>query len=535
MRLNILGKLCQRDRLKKLSEEYRGEKKRIVLCHGCFDILHPGHLRYLQFARKQGDVLFVSLTTDSAIVKADGTRPYVPQELRAESLAALEFVDHVVLSEAPTACDVIEQLKPDLYIKGKDCENSREPGFLLERDMVEAFGGKVIFSSGEVVFSSTTILDRFGGDFSVEEFGSGSPFWFSLCCQRWGVTLKGIDELLSNGAKKLKIAVIGDASFDRYFNCDAGQVSTEAPVLTVKPVDQIDYLAGATGIASHLNAQGVEVHAFFPAGNDRDSQQALQELDRLGIHSHTWHTRRNFPVRERYFVGDQMLLQVDRVEVQPIDSQIERGILKQLSELKSELDAVIFCDSGFGFLNAGFLSRLALKLRPEVKALTGSVSGPRKSLFSMQGFDLVVPTERDLRSVTGDFELDLPSVASNLIEKLNLKSVAVHLDQKGCVLFQPRQTDDNDRYASRPHSEYLPNLAQGVVDATGALEAFIAMSTIAFSCDGSPNLAAYLGASGAAYSMEHSGNVAASTMELLAWLERRPELVEDPPTASRLA
>src|SRR5690606_4404366 len=138
-----------------LGETCRAAGKTVVHCHGCFDIVHPGHVRYLRYAGQLGDVLVVSLTSDDAIEKGDGARPYVPQELRAESLAALEFVDHVVVADGPTAESVIRELRPSLYVKGKEYEGSKHPGFLAEQTLVEELGGRVMFSSGDVVFSST--------------------------------------------------------------------------------------------------------------------------------------------------------------------------------------------------------------------------------------------------------------------------------------------------------------------------------------------------------------------------------------------
>ena len=140
-------KVCTLEELIQIRSEARAAGKVVVQCHGCFDIVHPGHLRYLQFARQQGDALAVSLTGDDAIEKSDGTRPYVPQELRAESLAALEVVDHVAVVDGPTAEPVIEALRPAVYIKGKEYEGSDHPGFLAERRLVESLGGRVIFSS----------------------------------------------------------------------------------------------------------------------------------------------------------------------------------------------------------------------------------------------------------------------------------------------------------------------------------------------------------------------------------------------------
>ena len=122
----------------------------IVHCHGCFDIVHPGHVRYLEFARRQGDLLVVSLTGDSQVGKGD-QRPYIPEELRAENLAALEVVDLVYINPQPTAVDLLAELRPDIYVKGREYAGSLSPDFTAEREVIERHGGRVVFSSGDVV------------------------------------------------------------------------------------------------------------------------------------------------------------------------------------------------------------------------------------------------------------------------------------------------------------------------------------------------------------------------------------------------
>jgi len=141
-------------RLLEVVADARRRGKVVVQCHGCFDIVHPGHVRYLEFARRQGDLLIVTLTADAAISKSTAS-PYIPEELRAENVAALELVDYVYIDPSPTAESVLDALKPDIYVKGAEYETSNDPRFLRERAIVEANGGRVIFSSGETVFSST--------------------------------------------------------------------------------------------------------------------------------------------------------------------------------------------------------------------------------------------------------------------------------------------------------------------------------------------------------------------------------------------
>src|SRR6476661_8017543 len=126
-------KVCNLDQLLALRRAAATEGKTVVHCHGCFDIVHPGHIHHLQYARSLGDLLIVSVSADTHVNKGVN-RPLIPDDLRAASLAALECVDAVYLNPDPTAAELLEQLKPDVYVKGREYERSSDPRFLRERD-----------------------------------------------------------------------------------------------------------------------------------------------------------------------------------------------------------------------------------------------------------------------------------------------------------------------------------------------------------------------------------------------------------------
>ena len=132
-------KICSLDRLLALRADARAAGRRIVQCHGCFDIVHPGHIRHLQFARSLGDILLVSVSSDAHVNKGIN-RPLIPDDLRAGSLAALECVDWVYINPHPTAVDLLEQTRPDIYVKGREYERNRDPRFLAERETVHRHG-----------------------------------------------------------------------------------------------------------------------------------------------------------------------------------------------------------------------------------------------------------------------------------------------------------------------------------------------------------------------------------------------------------
>jgi len=243
VRFELAQKIVTLDRLEAAAGEHRDAGRSIVYCHGCFDVVHPGHVRYLQAAGTHGDVLVVSLTGDDAIEKSDGTRPYIPQEYRAENLAALAFVDHVVIADGPTAEPVIRKLKPDLYVKGSEYEHSDHPGLLAEKALVEASGGRVLFSSGGVVFSSTSILESLSPREGDPLFDDATRL--AANCRRWGVTLGSTRALIKAFAGK-KVVVLGDSLCDQYTFCESGDVADEAPMLTLTPTREEAYLGGGT-------------------------------------------------------------------------------------------------------------------------------------------------------------------------------------------------------------------------------------------------------------------------------------------------
>ena len=135
----------------------RADGRRIAFTNGVFDILHPGHLRYLQAARSHGDLLIVGLNSDASVRRNKGpSRPINPQDERAEVLAALACVDAVSIFDDDTPADLIRRVQPDVLVKGADWPADQ----IVGRDTVEARGGKVILEPVEQGYSTTSIVER---------------------------------------------------------------------------------------------------------------------------------------------------------------------------------------------------------------------------------------------------------------------------------------------------------------------------------------------------------------------------------------
>jgi rfaE bifunctional protein nucleotidyltransferase chain/domain len=148
------GLVLSLEQARALRDEAASQHERVVLTNGCFDVLHVGHVRYLEEARQQGDLLLVGLNDDQStrLVKGPG-RPYVPQEDRAEILAALECVDGVILFRERTAERLIRSLKPDVYVKGGNYSIDDLP----EARIVAEYGGR-LYLTAQVPDRSTSSL-----------------------------------------------------------------------------------------------------------------------------------------------------------------------------------------------------------------------------------------------------------------------------------------------------------------------------------------------------------------------------------------
>ena len=135
-------------------------QKKVILCHGVFDVVHPGHMRHLAYAKSKANILIASITSDRFIKKGI-YRPHIPQDLRALNLAAFEMVDYVMVDDHETPLDTLSELKPDYFAKGFEYTSTGlPPATQEESDIVESYGGEMIFTPGDVVYSSTKFLDQ---------------------------------------------------------------------------------------------------------------------------------------------------------------------------------------------------------------------------------------------------------------------------------------------------------------------------------------------------------------------------------------
>jgi len=513
----VADKIVNKEELLAQVAMARSAGQTIVHCHGCFDIVHPGHVRYLEFARRQGDLLVVSLTGDSQISKGD-QRPYIPEELRAENLAALELVDLVYLDPHPTAVELLAELRPDVYVKGREYEQNDQPDFVDERQIVESYGGRVVFSSGDVVFSSTQLIESLGEEAALENER------LKAICGRHGINRTSAQSLLASFARK-KVLIVGDVILDRYVLCDATDLASEAPMMSLTRLGERQYVGGAGIVARHVAGLGAKAYLLSAAADDESSRHAQKVLEDECVTTRLIPCRSRLPEKTRFLVDSSKLLRVEDGESQPLDSVAEREASTWVQSIVDDIDAVILCDFGYGVITRGLLAQLHTILGGGDRIVTADVSGPRGRLLEFRNVDLLCPTERELRLALHDFDRGLSNVAWNAMDATQARHMLVTLGKKGLVVFERQSQDRNaPQWRSRLRSEYVPSLADRVVDPLGGGDAVLATATLVLAAGGSLMQAAYLGTAAAAIEMTRLGNVPADLSLLRRWLAGRAEL-----------
>lgn len=501
----------------------RAAGRSVVLCHGCFDLVHPGHIRYLRFARELGDVLVVSLTSDDAIDKGPD-RPYIPQELRAENLAALAFVDWVVVDPHPTAGELIETLRPDVYVKGREYALMHDPRFVRERELVERYGGRVIFHSGDVVFSSTRLIQGRERDEDLDECR------LRTLCSRGDINVTTVRAALERLAGR-RVIVIGDLLREHYVSCDASEAAADAPVLSLQQLGVTSYWGGALALALQVRALGA-VPVVVTAGADTPSERVLVPAE-FGLKLHALPMRRDLPERRTFVADDAKLFRVSAGACQPLDSTWERHAEALVREHLADADLLIWCDHGYGVVTPGLVGRLTPLARARGVLVVGCAPGPRGDIGVLEDADLLVVTERRLREALHDMSTGLPSATWNLLHRTRSRRALVSLHKRGLIGFdgQPEQAgaarSSAPAHAATPQrlrSEFVPSLATHYVDLLGAEEATVASAGLTLATGGSLAMATYVAAGAEALAAARLGRTCVSVGDLRAWTATRAEL-----------
>jgi cytidyltransferase-like protein len=477
----------------------------VVMCHGVFDLVHPGHIRHLVYAKEKADILIASLTADIHITKAS-YRPFVPQDLRALNLAALEMVDYVVVDPNPTPIENIARLQPDYFAKGYEyASDGVNPKTQQEVEVLRSYGGEILFTPGDIVYSSSHLIETGPPDIAVEKL--------LALMEAEGISFDDLRRIVDQ-FEGLNVHVVGDTIVDSltYTTMIGGMTKTPTP--SVRFDRRVDYVGGAAIVAKHLRAAGAEVTFSTILGDDVLKDFVLEDLASVGV--------RTLPIidharptthKNAYVCDDYRLLKVDTLDNRSItDAQAEQ-IVGNLTNSPGR--AVVFSDFRHGIFNRRTIPLLTTAIpHGAFRVADSQVASRWGNILEFKGFDLLTPNEREARFALADQDTGVRPLAAKLHEEAECKTVILKLADRGVLTCRAGKASD-------PRTFFVvDSFVDRVVDAVGAGDALLAYATLSMLVDPSEVTASVLGSLSAALECEAEGNVPIGPDDVLQKLRR---------------
>lgn len=471
-------------------------EKRVIMCHGVFDVVHPGHVRHLLYAKSKADVLVCSLTADRHITKG-AHRPHIPEELRAANLAAFEMVDFVVIDQNDKPLENLGIIQPDYFAKGFEyTAGGLPPKTAEEAAVVTSYGGEMIFTPGDMVYSSSHFIELAPPSVQYEKL--------QLVMERHDVSFDDLRRTL-DAIRGHKVHVVGDTIVDSYTHCGMIGGQTKTPTMSVLFERKLDYTGGAGIVAKHMHAAGGEVTFSTVLGNDQLGQFVLDDLQNFGIKVEAVIDKTRPTVNKNAIVvGGYRLLKVDTLDNSSISETVLDAMTSAVREIPAE--AVVFSDFRHGIFNRLTIPQFTEALPDNViKVADSQVASRWGNITEFQGFDLITPNEREARFALADQDSGVRPLASQLYDKSGCKLLMLKLGERGMLVCRDKDHESLDSFY------VIDSFVEDLVDPVGAGDALLAYATLAMLATGNDAISSILGAMAAACECEYDGNIPITT------------------------
>ncbi len=467
-------------------------QRKVIMCHGVFDVVHPGHVRHLVYAKSKADILVASITADIHIEKGKH-RPHVPQDLRAINLAAFEAVDYVVIDPNQKPLENISRIQPDYFAKGYEyVAEGMPPKTAEEAEVVQAYGGEILFTPGDIVYSSSALIELAPPSLKIEKL--------LTLMHAEGISFERLRQTLDQ-LKGLRVLVVGDTIVDSYTQTAMIGGQTKTPTMSVLYEGRKDFIGGAAIVAMHLRAAGAAVTFSTVLGNDPLRDFVLQGLREADVDCRPVIDARRPTVNKNAIVaGGYRLLKIDTLDNSSISDSILHGITQTIRTVPA--DAVVFSDFRHGMFNRRTIPELIGAIPPGVyRAADSQVASRWGNITEFQGFDLVTPNEREARFALADQDSGVRPLASRLYDEARCKTLILKLGDRGVLTCRSSNHEALDSFF------VVDSFVDRLVDAVGAGDALLAYATLAMRATGSEAVATILGSIAAACECERDGNI----------------------------
>jgi rfaE bifunctional protein nucleotidyltransferase chain/domain len=456
------NKLISELQAEQISISAKSKGKVVGMCHGVFDLLHPGHFAHFKAAKAKVDLLIVSVTADRFVNKGPG-RPLFPEEVRAQTISMLECVDYVLVSEYQSAIHSINLIRPSIYFKGSDYVNhASDVTGLISKEIaqVKKNGGEIQYTN-ELTSSSTSLINA-----HFSNRGKDLEEWIKEFRSKYSIELvyDYIDAI-----DNTKVGIIGEIIIDRYTNCEPLAKSSKDPILAFQIQETQTFMGGILAIADNLKSWVKEVCLFSSLPNHVPQEQSslIQEIMEIE-NMHVVKLENKLIVKHRYVDTSSETRVFETYNFnQECMNLSNKELFQLLDSHDSEVDIWIVADYGHGLISkemASKISTLDKFLAVNTQANAGNrgyntiTKYPHADFLSLNGSEL----QLELRDRNPVYELIVPQY----MERLKSSYAVVTLGAKGMMIF------------SKEGYTLVPAMGSRIVDKVGAGDSVLAIGSI---------------------------------------------------------
>jgi len=452
------GKIKNLGDLEQILSALKADNKKIVHCHGVFDLVHLGHIRYFNLAKKEGDILVVTLTSDKYVKRGPG-RPIFNENLRAEMLASISIIDYVAIIDFPASIEAIKILKPNFYVKGSDYKDESKDvtGMInYEEEAVSSVGGKLIFTD-DITFSSSSLINNF-----LDVYPQEISLYLKKIKEKYS-----IDDIFDkiNSLKKLKVLVIGDSIIDQYHYCTPlGKSSKEHLVANLYDSEET-FAGGSLATANHISNICQKVDLLTVLGGKNSYKDFISEKLNSNIDLLYFIWPDTGTVVKRRFVSKAIntkLFEICYLKREDIPEIVEEKILNHLDRTIKNYDLIVANDFGHGLLTKNIINLICEKssyLALNVQTNSANIGFNMVTKYPRANF--VCIDDLELRLATHDRVSDLKILAKEIFNLLNCDYIIATRGSYGSI-----------GYSTDEGFNECPAFSYKVVDAIGAGDAF---------------------------------------------------------------
>ena len=488
------NKLLDLKGLKKIRKKFL--KRKIVLCHGVFDLLHVGHINYFKSSKKYGDILVVSVTADKFVNKGPG-RPAFSLNNRLKFLQEIECVDYVYESNDLTSEKVIKNLKPNFYCKGNDYSKVKAKNDLnlkKELKILKRINGKFIVIK-EVSFSSSKYIN----DNSLQDFNQDCKDYVNTIRKNYnlGDITEKLDEL-----KKKRVLVIGEIIIDKYISTETVGKSGKEPMLVVKPLNEIKSLGGAGYIANLCSSFVKDIKIISFLGKENSEKNFILKNLNKNI-KHNFLFKNNSPtISKLRYLDDYKktkIIGVYDLNDDLISKKEEKIFYNLLKKNISNYDLIVVADYGHGIITKK-IRDLILRNSDKVFLNTqiNSFNRGYHTVLKYKKMNTLVINEGELRYELRDKHSKIQNLVKNLSKKISTKKIIVTSGIRGATLINCKKNS----------ATYCPAFNHNPIDIVGAGDTFFSMCALSIGIKIDNKIAMLLASISASFAINQLGKKA---------------------------